>query len=124
MKKLLLTLSLGLVLGAGGLITAPKAQAMDPVTIAILAPYALPVAEAGAQYAMKGLANASPGFIQAGAEMFRIFLLPLGVLECTVGMPFGFFGEGVRDVVKGGVAPFKMVYHIVTLPILAVGGMR
>lgn len=123
MKRSLLLVLFGLTLGWCGLFAAPKAQAMDPVTIAILAPYAIPVAEVGAQYALKGMANASPGFIQAGAEMFKIFLLPLGVLECTVGMPFGFFGEGVRDIVKGGIAPFSMTWHIVTLPVRAMGAM-
>jgi hypothetical protein len=123
MKTLLLLSLVGLLLGFGGVVATPQAQAMDPITIAVLAPYALPVAEAGAQYAMRGMANASPGFLQAGTEMFRIFLLPLGVLECTVGMPFGFFGEGVRDIAHGAAAPFSMTWHILTLPVRAMGAM-
>lgn len=123
MKKSTLALLVGLLLGWGGVMTAPKAQAMDPVTIAILAPYAMPVAQAGAKYALRGLANATPGMLQAGAEMCKLFLLPLGFLECTVGMPFGFLGSGARHVVTGAVAPFKMTYQIVTLPVRACGLM-
>ena len=123
MNKLVFGLLLTALLGGVGGWAVPRAKAMDPATMAILAPYAMPVAEAGAKYAMRGLANASPGLIQAGVEMCRVFLLPLGVLECTAGMPFGFFGDGARNVVMGAVAPFKMTFHVITLPIRAFGAM-
>ena len=98
-----------------------EAKAMDPVTIAILAPYALPVAEAAGQYAIKGLINGAGGMVDVFGSMLNIFRLPLAFLELTVGLPFGFAGDGLSNLVEGGKAPFLLVYHILMLPARAAG---
>ncbi|HRU00525.1 MAG TPA: hypothetical protein P5239_02355, partial [Victivallales bacterium] len=95
----------------------PKTEAIDPVTISLLAPYAMPVAEAAAQYAIKGMLNAAPGFIEIGKDIFSIFLLPLGVIEATLGAPFGFFYSGANHLISGIEAPFLLVFDTLILPI-------
>ncbi|QSH42088.1 hypothetical protein P0136_04645 [Lentisphaerota bacterium ZTH] len=120
MKKKLLLLTILITL-AFWLFPAPKAQAIDPVTIALLTPVALKVAEAARPYIMKGLAGGIKGLIDCGKDVIDIFRLPLGVLQSTVGMPFGYFGSGVRNVVLGGIAPFKLVCHTLILPIKFTG---
>lgn len=99
------------------LILLPDAKAMDPATLAILAPYAIPVAQTAGQYAIRGLANTAEGMVDMFAETCNIFLLPLGVIESTLGIPFGYGYDGLRDIVKGGVAPFKMTYSALMLPV-------
>jgi hypothetical protein len=116
MKKLLLIIVVAAAFMGVGI---PKAKAMDPVTIGILAPiilpYAIPVAETAAQYALKGLLNAGVGMIDVFKDMIGIFMLPVGFLEVSLGMPFGFFSSGCRHIATGFVAPFKLAFSTVML---------
>ena len=116
MKKLLLIIVVAMAFMGVGI---PKAKAMDPVTIGILAPiilpYAIPVAETAAQYALKGLLNAGVGMIDVFKDMIGVFMLPVGFLEVTLGMPFGLFSNGCANIGSGFVAPFKLAFHTVML---------
>ena len=94
----------------------PKAKAMDPVTIAVLAPILMPYAKAAAAYAIKGLVRAAPGLVNAGLELLNILRLPLGFLQVFLGWPFGFFGAGLHNIVKGSIAPFMFIKEILSLP--------
>lgn len=98
----------------------PKAKAMDPVTIALLAPVALKAAEVARPYVMRGLMNGAKGLIVCGKDLIEVFRLPLGILQSTILMPF-YFKEGVRNVVLGGVAPFKLCFHVLLLPLQFLG---
>jgi len=69
---------------------------MDPVTLAILAPYALPVAEAAGKHTLKGLLAGMPALAEMGTSLLSIFLLPLGVLESTIGMHSVCLGMGCQ----------------------------
>ncbi len=116
MKKLLIIILVAVsFMGAG----IPEAKAMDPVTIGILAPiilpYAIPVAETALQYALKGLLNAGVGMIDIFKDMIGIFMLPIGFLEVTLGMPFGLFSNGCSNIGEGFIAPFKLAFHAVML---------
>ncbi len=102
-------------------ITAPSAKAMDPVTIAILAPYAMPYAEKAGHLALIGLMNGADAMVDIFGDMLNIFKLPLGVLETTVGMPFGFFGDGLIHLYEGGIAPFTLVMSTLFLPLRIAG---
>jgi len=104
-------------------IPMPQAQAMEPVTIALLAPVALEVAKVAAPYVIAGLKNLGVGMIEMGIEMLNFFRLPLGLFEISFGAPFGLFGDGVIDIVKGSIAPFKMMLHAITLPIRPFGAI-
>lgn len=119
MKKLFLMFLVGVALTG---VFAPEAKAMDPVTIAILAPYAMPYAEAGAKYALKGMWAAGGQMIEVFTDMLCIFLLPLGLLECTIGLPFGFAGSGLDHLIVGGAAPFKMMVSTLMVPVKGIVG--
>ncbi|MFZ2653696.1 MAG: hypothetical protein WAX69_02155 [Victivallales bacterium] len=105
MRKFLIILITLAVFGGAAL---PKAKAMDPITIAMLAPYAIPVAEVAGQYALKGLGNAAVGMVDVFKDMVGVFMLPIGFLEVTLGIPFGLFKNGCENIGTGCVAPFKL----------------
>jgi len=112
MKRLLIIVLVAIAFMGTGI---PKAKAMDPVTIGILAPiilpYAIPVAEAALKYAFKGLVNAAKGTPYILQDMIGVFLLPVGFLEVTLGLPFGLFANGCSNIGAGIVAPFKLGFH-------------
>ena len=115
MKKRILILIL--IFAGTGFFAAPKAEAMDPVTIAILAPAAMRMAEATHPYVIYGLGCAARGLAKAGMAGFRILYLPWGIVQCTLGLPLGGFGPGVGNIIEGGVAPFELVFRILMLPV-------
>ena len=90
----------------------PRVEAMDPVTIAILTPIAIKGAQIAAPYVMRGLMSGAQHMVSMGYDLVNFFRLPLGVLQVTVGIPFGQLGNGVRNMVAGGIAPFKFIIKI------------
>jgi len=100
---------------------APKAQAMDPVTIALLAPVAIKVAEVARPYVMKGLASGFKHMVLMGKDILGIMRLPLGFCQATFLAPFGQFANGVKNIVLGSIAPFKLAFHAVLLPVALTG---
>jgi hypothetical protein len=99
----------------------PRAKAMDPVTIAILAPILLPYAIKAANYTAKGLMRTVPGWINAGTQMLNLFRLPLGVCQIFLGFPFGLAGYGFGNIVKGCIAPFLLMKEILCMPLYFFG---
>lgn len=99
----------------------PQVRAMDPVTIAILAPYAIKAAEIMAPYVMRGLSSGAKGLVACGKDTLEILYLPLGLIQMTLGAPFGGIGPGAGNVVKGVIAPFKLVVDVLVLPIKFLG---
>ena len=99
----------------------PKAKAMDPVTIAILAPILLPYAIKIADYTAKGLIKTIPGWVSAGTQMLNILRLPLGVCQIFLGFPFGLAGYGFGNIVKGVIAPFMFMKEILCMPLYFFG---
>jgi hypothetical protein len=96
---------------------APKAQAfVDPVTIGILTPVALEVASVMAPYVMRGLMNGGKQLVKMGVDGLNFMRFPYGLLQSTVAAPWA-FRSGLVNMIKGGIAPFQMMYHAVTLPI-------
>ena len=98
-----------------------EAQAMDPVTIAILAPIAIQVGKAMMPYIIKGLTNMGRMGLKAGVEIINIFRLPLGNLQLTLLAPFGMFYSGLQNTIIGFIAPFKMAFFILMMPVAAFG---
>ena len=115
MKKKITILLLTLMLAFSG-ITAPRAQAFEPVTMALLAPVALKVYQAAEPRLVRGAQTGGKKLVQIGGNIFEILLLPLGAVQATVGAPFGFFGTGVKNIGQGSIAPFKMVLNVLALP--------
>ncbi len=99
-----------------GMFCTQKAEAIDPVTIAILAPIAIKGAKIAAPYVMRGLMNGGKGLLTMGEDVLNIMRLPLGVIQSTVLAPFC-FSDGLGNIVKGGIAPFKLGLDAVLLPV-------
>ncbi|MBO7329647.1 MAG: hypothetical protein J6W00_12855 [Lentisphaeria bacterium] len=100
----------------------PKAKAIDPITMAILAPVALEVANAARPYVIRGIVNAGKGFFKIGKATFEMLYLPWGFLELTFGLPFKKARRGIVHVVRGGViAPAKIFVHTLLMPVYIVG---
>ena len=99
----------------------PQAKAIDPVTIAILAPIAIKAAKVMRPYIQKGLITGTKGLIQTGKDTLEILYLPWGVVQMTLGLPFGGLGPGLRNIGKGALAPFKVVADVLYLPIQFTG---
>ncbi|MDD3119401.1 MAG: hypothetical protein PHQ27_09495 [Victivallales bacterium] len=109
---------LAIIIGLGCLLApAPKASAMDPVTIALLAPVAIQAGKTLYPYVARGAANAGKGMVAMGMDTISVFRLPLGLLQCTVLAPFGGLSSGATNVVKGGIAPLKLGMHAAMLPL-------
>ncbi len=99
----------------------PRAEAMDPVTIAILTPLAIKGAQIAAPYVIRGLQNGAKHMLTMGEDFIGIFKLPVGILQATIGAPFGMFTAGAKNTVKGVVAPFKLTFKILLLPLAFFG---
>ena len=98
-----------------------QAKAIDPVTIAILAPVALQLANAARPYVIRGLINFGKGLLRVGKDMVELVFLPYGLLKMTFGAPFGGFRSGLVYTLRGGIAIGKMIFHILILPIVIFG---
>ena len=99
-------------------VPAPKAEAMEPISIAMIAaPIVIPIAKAMVPYIVKGGVNFFGGLVEVFVDMSGIFLLPIGLAESTFGAPFGLFPSGMKHMGNGCLAPFKMTWSTVTLPI-------
>ena len=101
-----------------------QSSAMEPITItAIAAPILLPYAKQAAAYAVQGCVKTVPGWVNAGTQFLNIFRLPLGVLQSTLGAPFGLLGSGVENTWQGAIAPFLMTKEILCMPLYFCGVM-
>lgn len=100
--------------------SAPRAHA-EPVSMIILAPLALKAANMASPYVIEWLTNTGGQFILIGRDIVDIFNLPLGVVQCTLGAPFGFFSSGLGNIGSGVVAPFKLVVDVLMLPLTFFG---
>lgn len=120
MKDTLKYAFLALLLLLPGVFT-PKAQAFEPVTMALLAPVALKVYEAAEPRLIRGMTYGGKKLVEIGGNVFEILYLPLGVVQVTLGMPFGFFGSGVQNIGKGLIAPGKLVLNTLALPFALFG---
>ena len=98
-----------------------KVQAIDPVTIAVLAPIALRVAKAASPYLLRAAKNTSTGLFKMGKDVLEIFYLPYGLGKMSFGYPFGGFRSGLVYTIKGGIAPFKLVIHTLLIPVYMIG---
>ena len=99
-----------------------QAKAMDPVSIAILAPVAVKAAQAATPYVFHVVKNTGKCLFKMGKDVFEIFYLPYGLCKMTFGFPFGGFRSGAVYTVKGCIAPGKLVVHTLLLPVYMIGG--
>ena len=100
---------------------APKAQAMDPVTIALLAPVAIKAAKIASPYIIKGLINGAKHMLLIGKDLLSMMRFPLGFAQATFLAPFGQLKSGIKNMLLGSIAPFKLGFHILLFPIALAG---
>lgn len=100
---------------------APKAEAMDPVTLAILAPIALKAANAAKPYLIRAGLNTGRCLLKMGEDTLQTLRLPLGLLQMSIGAPFGGFRNGLVNTIKGFIGPGKLIVHTLQLPAMMIG---
>ena len=98
-----------------------RACAIDPVTIAILAPIAIQAANAARPYVVRGMLNMGKGLLNAGKCMLQVFYLPYGLFCMIFLSPWGEFKSGLVYSIRGCIAVGKVVFHILLLPVYAFG---
>ncbi len=105
------------------MIAPPKAQA-EPVTMVILAPLALEAAKQVSPYAISALQSGGRQLLEVGKDLGNLLRLPLGIIQVTLGLPFGMLGDGVENITIGLFAPFQLVGDVLILPLsfFGVGG--
>ncbi len=119
MKKTFKILFLALVVAIAW--PSPRAEAIDPVTIAVLAPIALRAAEAARPYLIRAALNTGKSLIKIGKDVWQMMYLPYGFMKATIGAPLGGFRSGVIYMIRGSVAPVKLIFHVLTLPLMMCG---
>ncbi|MBP5531436.1 MAG: hypothetical protein J6Y54_05350 [Lentisphaeria bacterium] len=98
-----------------------RAQAIDPVTIAILAPIALQAAEAARPYVIRGMINFGKGLLKVGKASLELFFIPYGLFKMVFLSPWGEFRSGVVYTIRGGMGLGKMLLHTLLLPVYMCG---
>ena len=99
---------------------APQVKA-EPVSMVILAPLALKAANMASPYVIQWMKNSGSQFLNIGRDVVDIMCLPLGIIQCTLGAPLGFFSNGLGNIGAGCVAPFKLVKDVLLLPLVIFG---
>lgn len=120
MKRQIIVFSLIFSVIFGSFLTpAPEAKAIDPVTIAILTPIAIKAAQIAAPYVLRALKNMGIAALKAVPDFLNLFKLPLGLLMVTIGAPFGGLKRGFSYLIHGFIAPFKLCFHLLMVPLSA-----
>ena len=121
MRKFLLATIIAATLA--WLLPQPEAKAFDPVTLSLLAPVALEAANTASPYIIKWLSGVGRAFIKMGKDMCEIFLLPIGLCELIFVAPFynSCFKQSLRFLLKGSIAPFKLCFHTMIMPLSLFG---
>ena len=91
-------------------------------TMMVLSPIALKVAEAARPHLEKCIISTGQGVFKIGKAAFHLIYLPWGLLEMTVGAPFGKFRAGLKHTIRGGLfAPIRLFSYTLLLPLYMVG---
>lgn len=98
-----------------------RAEAIDPVTIAILAPIALKAAEAARPYVVRGMINCGKGMLKIGKASLDLFFIPYGLFKIIFLSPWGEFRSGVIYTMRGGIGIGKIVVYTLLLPVYMCG---
>ena len=111
-----------IVFSIAGILTFGSAEAhAEPVSMIVLAPLALKAANMASPYVIQWMKNSGGQLLNMGKDAVEILYLPLGVVQCTAGAPFGFFSNGLGNIGTGCLAPFKLVWDTLLLPLSIFG---
>lgn len=98
-------------------LTVPRANAIEPSTLITAAPHAAQLAKLWSPQLFRALGSTGTGLYKMGAATLNILRLPLGLLQCTLGAPFGFFDDGASNVAQGFIAPGELLLQTLLLPV-------
>ncbi|MBR7108284.1 MAG: hypothetical protein IKC89_07715 [Lentisphaeria bacterium] len=110
-------LLLAVIFTAFAPMTTPSAHAIEPSALITAAPHAAQLAKLWSPQLFRALGSTGTGLYKMGAATLNIFRLPLGLLQCTAGAPFGFFSDGASNVAQGLIAPCELLLQTVLLPV-------
>ena len=96
-----------------------KAQAFDPVTLAILTPLAIQGAKILAPYVIRGLKNVALVGVRSAKYFIKFFLVPFGLIECII-MPWR-ISTGLAHMGQGFIGLFCFIGNLLLLPFAAFG---
>lgn len=120
MRRIILVLTAVSVLTVA--LPIPESHAfLDPVTIMILAPIALKAAAIAKPYVLRGLTNLGKHCIKMGSALLEFMRMPVGLIQMTLGAPFGGLSPGLKNIVKGGLGLGKFLVRTVMLPLSLFG---
>ena len=97
----------------------PKAEAFDPVTLAILTPLAIQGAKILAPYVIRGLKNVAIVGVRSAKYLVRFFLFPVGLVECII-MPWR-ISSGIAHMGQGFLGLFCFVGNLCLIPFAIFG---
>ena len=97
----------------------PKAQAFDPVTLAILTPLAIQGAKILAPYVIRGLKNMAVVGLRSAKYLVKVFLIPFGLIECII-TPWR-ISTGLSHLGQGFIGLFCFIGNVCILPIAIFG---
>ena len=110
-----------------GFLSMPlSVRAVDFMTMSSTAPQALDLASMWSPHAINAMQSGGLGLVKVGESALNILRLPLGLVECTLGYPFGFAEDGLNNCMAGLCAPFELVGNVMLLPvrIFSLGAVR
>ena len=82
----------------------PRAEA-EPVTMVVLAPLALEAAKQASPYVITAMRNGGMQLLEVGKDLGNILRLPLGIIQATIGAPFGLYGSGWENIL-----PIRLIW--------------
>ena len=99
------------------LFTPLQIRAIEPSTFLTALPQAAQLAQTWSPQIFRAMGSTGTGLLKIGTAVFDIFRLPWGLLQSTLGAPFGFFDSGVQNMGKGLLAPCELVLQLLLLPV-------
>lgn len=97
----------------------PKAEAFDPVTLAILTPLAIQGAKILAPYVIRGLKNVAVVGLRSAKYFLKFFLVPVGLVECII-MPWR-ISSGLSHMGQGFIGLFCFAGNLCLIPLAIFG---
>ena len=94
-----------------------QTRAIEPSTFITALPQAAQLAQTWSPQIFRAMGSTGTGLLKIGTAVFDIFRLPWGLLQSTLGAPFGFFDSGVQNMGKGLLAPCELVLQLLLLPV-------
>lgn len=95
----------------------PDAHAFEPSTLITALPQAAQLAQTWSPQLIRTMGSTGTGLLKIGTAVFDIFKLPWGLLQSTLGAPFGYFDQGVQNMGTGLLAPCELVLQVLLLPV-------